>query len=400
MILIDDRLAKYFRCMNERCRAEMPLQLVEGSGRVGKVCDNCRGVMVELSLWNVSETYRIGEGWCEEWKGNVKVMLGERGIGKGEYWILGYPRVDLKTASYYIEAIGIKEAISMNRMEMLVRCNSSHVGLAKLWSPIRTVRMLELVRLLMTDAKVLIRSFDEPLGWRECMRLYNGDVLRGDQIDHRLLKALLADPKNTPAILLIGHSSQVLCRVEKLLSYYDCLLDWTIGDVELDKISSGMILNPKSQKILIPAGSNEKFIWNEDVKAALQEYFVGFRDLACSHNDGCRFPLHQPTRQFALLRGAVERATLLRGCERVERQDVAMAAMLGEILLEQRYGVAVFTMEMGDGHRASCRSNPLLSPCPSVDYRLTDPSPCPDVNYRLTSSLPQAINQLRAAFNL
>lgn len=144
---------------------------------------------------------------------------------------------------------------------------------------------------------------------------------------------------------------------------------------------------------------------------------MAFRDLACTSNDDCRFPLHQPAKQLSLFRVAAERAALLWGSDIVREEDVAMAAMLGEILLEHRYKKSVYNGQNYNGNIRNCRNyemaiencqdhkaNPL-NICGHQKFQISNPpwSPGPSTNndHPLDlDALPMMIRKLRAIYNL
>ncbi|PJF18748.1 hypothetical protein PSACC_01428 [Paramicrosporidium saccamoebae] len=340
-------LARYYRCMNDCCRAEEPVQQMQSSHIAKGMtrCEKCREELVELPLLAVSETVIFVQGWVGEWKRNVTLLVpvGREHLLVGEEgWVIGYPECSLKTGLFYLRVAGM-QSTSKPLCSLVVR--GSWTGLAALLPTSQKMRILMLTRMLYPDAKLLISDHCDPWMIRQCHKLYT-QVSHSEGIDPRTIKSWIAG--NMPQVLFVR--KEHFGKIHKMYEYFDFYFDWTVAAPDEDRIVSqlvqqGMVsnlvrghLDPK----LLPEPHRWTTVrWSQDAHGHATNYFAAYRDVTHRHNDACQIPIHHPAKQLSLLSTAAEHAASLRGGT-VEMDDVAWAVSLMEVTLQHRYGETVF----------------------------------------------------------
>lgn len=383
-------VARYIRCGNEECRASEPFQCyvapISGGqrgppGSRTPRCAHCREEAAERAALALVESMLEGTVLVSSWQKAITVRLAGKGLSikPGEsYRFWGHAEADWEEGGHYFRVLGSETATTspMARQVVVSLSHFSHIG--SCLSEVRHVRILQLFRLLIPTARILVLSEGDPWDRQICHALYGP----GRVVVHELLDASL---KRRPSAMLQDKSVLILASRELKkprisMAPFDCILDRRRRDQAEDAMISSLLLQSGTTGISVlptlPIPSCDvdavRWGWSQEVKEMLQEYFVAFRELCGTLNDKSWFPLHQPARQLTLLTEAAEHAARFAGRGSIRVEDVAVAVLVGEMLLEQRYGQTVLGDADGpdDGRAGGLASSDasvgLMSPCSSV----------------------------------
>lgn len=378
-------IARYMGCANDKCRALEPFQhcvvpVFEKRKRYLKPkvpqCEQCRKGFVELTPLVLTEAAFDCNVYVQSWEKSVRVRFvgsfARLRIGNS-YKFYGVGEADWETGEYYFKVLGLDSVDShqgpAQDSSILLLSLRRFSNIESRLLPLKSARVLQMFRLLQLSARMVVLSDGDPWDLRICNTFYSAnEILVGDRLtlgSKRRLSAILQEK----SVMIV--SPRDLKNLKIPMSEFDCVLDWRIRDGEEDRLIAKLILDGKANvwpcnSRLIPMfnGGSVRCSWATEMKQILQDYFVGFRKLCGVLNDHCRFPLHQPARQLTLLMEAAENAAQFAGRGQVQVEDVVVAVMIGEIVLEQRYGHNVLddeelTYEINDG---------VMSPCLSAKY--------------------------------
>lgn len=252
------------------------------------------------------------------------------------YLVIGYSMIDLDTQTVYLQVVGSQLVVEPRGPGTLIKSEARFANLRPLLSPIPSLRIIQLLNCLIPEAKIMLKSRMDPWIIKELERLYSypGQILSSDEIDHRMIKLFRTHPLKIPQILIFRPSHYRL--IKDISKHSDVFLNFTLLREE-ELVAEYILKNRLFQRNRIVCEHLEGE-WTTEASEGLQEYFIQYREIVCRENDQSRFPIHQPARQLELFRCASESSASLRGTTRVTIDDVAMAALLGDIMLEERYG--------------------------------------------------------------
>lgn len=329
-------LAKYFRCINIRCRARELVQHLwdfEPTEYPFK-CSQCQEKLTDLSLLSTEDCYfETRAGLLQGGGIRELIVRSDKKLDRGKFWVWGWPALELNKCQYYFQLAGWQKIDEQPRDALLVHCYSPRILWGEKLSPTRLLQFLW----LLTSARILIISKGDAWHWRIANLLAQGAAQWADSIDAKLFKKYSQHPETLlPRIFLIR--PKLLPKLAKLTRHYEIVLNWTRYDFLATE-------EPNVIELWRIAASLDMVItWDPVARQRIQRCFAQFHSNAATlsrtadFRQGMALPLHEPAKQMSLLLAMAENGARLRGSNIVSLADVILIEQLSEQLLVHRFG--------------------------------------------------------------